>query len=403
MLNHGQNQAQNLSFAEMLELSFTEKEKYGLLFTPQEIFQQPATWLETFQIVKSNRKNIQEFLHDNGCNLDSPERLNITLIGAGTSDYIGRTLIGILKKHWKCQVEAVPSTDLLTEMDDLVADAPAHAKHLWISFSRSGDSFEGINVIEKALSKYPQIIHLIITCNKDGKMAELAEQYSNVFCLTLDKKVNDLGLAMTSSFTNMIVAGHCLAHLDNLDEYQKIVHTLSEIAAQRLPEIAETAQNAAKMDFTRICFLGSGTLKSVGAESGLKVMELTGGHFSVMSESFLGLRHGPLSWLNSQSLVVAFVSNDSEKSHLELGLIEELKRKNATKALLMILPHDDIDVRTDFSINLDIPEFLTDNYRPPLDILFAQCLGVFASLRCGLKPDSPSVDGKIQRVVSQIF
>lgn len=48
-------------------------------------------------------------------------------------------------------------------------------------------------------------------------------------------------------------------------------------------------------------------------------------------------------------------------------------------------------------------EWLDDNYRPPVDVLFAQCVGLFASLRRQLKLDAPSAHGKIQRVVSQII
>jgi len=131
---------------------------------------------------------------------------------------------------------------------------------------------------------------------------------------------------------------------------------------------------------------------------------LTAGHYSVMSESFLGLRHGPLSWLNHDSLVIGFLSNDADKLRIELGLLEELNRKGAAKNILAVLPRQDVNVSeyVDYKLILDIPEWLDDNYRPPVDVLFAQCLGLFASLRRQLKPDAPSADGKIQRVVSQI-
>lgn len=388
------------SLAEMLTLPFAEKELRGLLYTPQEIFQQPDTWHKTFQIVKNQQKDLQDFLNESG--LNENENLFISLIGAGTSDYVGRALVLLLRKTWKCRVEAVSSTDLLTDIDDFIADCPKNTRHLWISFSRSGDSFESVNVIENALEKYPQISHLVVTCNENGKMKKFCAENDNAFCLTLDKKVNDLGLAMTSSFTNMIVAGQCLAHINNLDEYEKVVKTLAVTATEKISEISETAQKIAAKNFTRICFLGSGALKSVSAESALKVMELTAGHFSVMAESFLGLRHGPLSWLNRETLVVGFLSNNVETLKIESGLIEELKRKNAAGSILTITPNKETKIQTDFQICLNLPEWFGDNYRPPIDILFAQCLGLFASLVCGLKPDSPSNDGKIQRVVSII-
>ncbi|MDQ3665774.1 MAG: SIS domain-containing protein [Acidobacteriota bacterium] len=404
-MNQSRQTVEPLSFAQILALPSTEKEARGLLHTPQEIHQQPSTWLETFQILKSRQRDLQEFLRESGLGGVCNERVGVCLIGAGTSDHIGSSLTALLKNEWKCHVEAIPSTDLLTEMDEFIASAPASTRHLWISFSRSGDSFEGVTVIQNALEKYPLIRHLIVTCNKNSRMAnEIARDKSNVFCLALDEKVNDLGLAMTGSFTNMVVAGHCLAHIFDLDEYQPILEALSQVGAERLPEIAELAEKTASIDYSRICFLGSGALKSVAKESALKVMELTAGHYSVMGESFLGLRHGPLSWLNHDSLVIGFLSNYADKLRIELGLLEELNKKGAAKNILAVMPQEDVNVSeyVDYKLILDIPEWLDDLYRPPVDVLFAQCLGLFASLRRRLKPDAPSADGKIQRVVSQI-
>ena len=43
-----------------------------------------------------------------------------------------------------------------------------------------------------------------------------------------------------------------------------------------------------------------------------------------------------------------------------------------------------------------------DEYRPPIDVMFGQTLGLFFSLRCGLKPDCPSPTGAIARVVQNV-
>jgi tagatose-6-phosphate ketose/aldose isomerase len=53
-----------------------------------------------------------------------------------------------------------------------------------------------------------------------------------------------------------------------------------------------------------------------------------------------------------------------------------------------------------FSPCLDL--HMADAYRPPVDALFGQLLGLFASLRQGLKPDTPSPNGAIRRVVSEV-
>ena len=45
---------------------------------------------------------------------------------------------------------------------------------------------------------------------------------------------------------------------------------------------------------------------------------------------------------------------------------------------------------------------MADAYRQPVDALFGQLPGLFASLRQGLKPDAPSPNGAISRVVSEV-
>lgn len=403
-MNVLKNAAESITLDEMLSLPDDEKAGLGLEHTPREISQQPQTWIGTFEILKSKRSEIGQFLAESGVAGPGDGQLSVVLIGAGTSDYVGRAVEALLRAEWRCSVRAVPSTDLMTEMDDLVAAAPVGTRHLWISFSRSGDSFEGVKVLGYALGKHPQIRHLIVTCNASGKMAaKIAPGRENVFCIELDDKVNDRGLAMTSSFTNMVVAGQCLAHITDLDRYEPIVRTLSDAAANFLSHAASMGQAMAHRDHIRICFLGSGPLKAAGDESALKVLEFTAGNYSTMSESFLGLRHGPLSWLDQDSLVVGFLSNSPEKRRVEIGLLDELNPRDIVADIVAVSPQASITVGSAGSIlPLGLPEWFDDNYRPPIDVLFAQCLGLFASVRRELKPDDPSADGRIRRVVSDI-
>jgi tagatose-6-phosphate ketose/aldose isomerase len=190
----------------LLELSSAERESLGLVHTLREILQQPQTWRETYQKLQQLSRPIEEFLSRAGVGGRHP--LNVLLVGAGTSDYIGKSVCALLQKEWSCNVQAVPSTDLLTNMEDHILP---EVDYLWISFSRSGDSSEGVAVLEDALSAHPRIKHLVVTCNQNGKMARLGNR-DNVLSLVLDDAVNDRGLAMTSSFSNMVIAAQALAH-----------------------------------------------------------------------------------------------------------------------------------------------------------------------------------------------
>ena len=107
-----------------MALPFSEKQERGLIYTPAEIEQQPATWPKTWQMFGEMRNELQRFLR-----AAHNERWTIFLIGAGTSDYIGRSLTGLLRRLWGTEVIAVASTDLLAGRDELVLKG---RNYLWV-------------------------------------------------------------------------------------------------------------------------------------------------------------------------------------------------------------------------------------------------------------------------------
>jgi tagatose-6-phosphate ketose/aldose isomerase len=379
----------------LLELSAAERESLGLAHTLREILQQPQTWRQTYRKVKQFSTEIEAFLTRAGVGAGRP--LNVLLVGAGTSDYVGKSVCALLQKEWSCNVQAVPSTDLLTNVEDHILP---DVDHLWISFSRSGDSSEGVAVLEQALAAHTLIKHLVVTCNENGQMARLGNR-DNVLSLVLDDAVNDRGLAMTSSYSNMVIAAQALAHIRTLDAYGAVVESLATSASAVLPAAASTCERLVDEGFSRVCFLGTGPLKAAAIESGLKVMELTGGRVIALTESFLGLRHGPLSAIDPDTLVVGFLSTNTRSRAFELDLVQEICEKKLTEKCLIVAPAADA---TSFKnkLCLGLPEAIADLYLPPLFVLVGQLLALSASLREGLRPDEPSPRGAISRVVSHV-
>jgi len=387
-------------YSKLLELSTAERESLGLVHTLREILQQPQTWRQTYQKVVRSAPRIEEFLTSAGLGADRSLPLHVLLVGAGTSDYIGKSVGALLQKEWNCSVQAVPSTDLLTNMDDHVLPDSAY---LWISFSRSGDSSEGVAVLEQALAKYPRIRHFIITCNQNGKMAQLGVR-ANLFSFVLDDEVNDRGLAMTSSFSNMVIVAQALAHFKEFAAYGPLVESLAMCGSRVLPVALNLCQRIVDEKFSRVCFLGTGPLKGAAIESGLKVMELTGGRVVGLTESFLGLRHGPLSAVDRDTLVVGFLSADRRRRAFELDLLQEIRDKKLTEKCLIVMPSAFANGLNALgnTLKLELPEEISDLYLPPLFVLVGQLLGLFASIREGLRPDEPSPNGTINRVVSAV-
>jgi tagatose-6-phosphate ketose/aldose isomerase len=394
----------------LLDLPEAEKRERGLEHTPGEIQQQPATWTKTYERCRARSAELQALLRGAGVGKaafmagpSSPNTaLTVYLVGAGTSDYAGRALAPLLRRQWGSDVWAIPSTTMLTDFNDFHL---AGRQYLWISFSRSGDSPEGVALLERALAQNPEIRHVVITCNARGRMAQLCARHADrALALVLDDAVNDRGLAMTSSFSNMLLAGQFVAHGEQPEAFGEMVRQMSETGAQFLPAAAEVAAAVTTLGCSRACFVGSGALRAVADESALKVVELSAGRVTTLAETPLGLRHGPMSSVDAQTLLVAYLSSEPRRRGYELDLLREIERKRLGRVRVAVTVQgvDDVSPLVDYCLALDCAPDFPDLYRPGLDVMLGQLIGLFASVRCGLKPDQPSPNGAITRVVQPI-
>lgn len=384
--------------SQMLNLAPAEKLSRGLEHTPHEIAQQPDTWAGTFRALESKLPEIQQFLTRSGIGAPADQRPIVFLIGAGTSDYIGHSLHHLLRARWQCEVLPVASTSLLTNFSDYILNGQ---RYLWISFSRSGDSPEGVAVLERAMAEHPNISHLLVSCNERGKMYLDMQGRENCLAITLDDAVNDRSLAMTSSFTNMVLTGQILAHAWSIEEYQPVLDSLVASGRALLPRAASLASELVRENYQQACFVGSGLLAGTAKESALKVLELTAGKVQTMSQATLALRHGPMAALQHHTLFVSLVSSQLQRRKYEIDLLREIGAKElvATRVAVSLDNPESLQADAEKILTPGIDAAVADSYRPVLDVLFAQLLGLFASLHHGLKPDHPSPSGAISRVV----
>ena len=119
-----------------------------------------------------------------------------------------------------------------------------------------------------------------------------------------------------------------------------------------------------------------------------------------MCETYLGLRHGPLSYLREDTVTLCFVSADEQARLYEADLLGELREKCLGR-LVGIVPAGTSADLFDETVPA-LASDLADSLRGPFEILFAQLLAYHLSLRFGLDPDNPSPDGVINRVVQGV-
>ena len=314
------------------------------------------------------------------------ERSSRFVTGAGSSAFAASSVASA----WRRSI-AVPTTDLLVDPDRYLRDID-----VVISLARSGDSPESVAVVDLIRHTRPEILQLAITCNADGALA----RSGLTGLIVLDPRTNDRSLVMTSSFSNMVLAGLRLAEVDDL-----LVSLEQAITSMHLllAAIEEKCRHVAARTNDRIVILASSPLLGWAAEAGLKVLEMTGGRFPMIAETYLGLRHGPMSFVRRDTLVVCLLSRDPLRRLYEIDLIRELRSKMLGYLVGITEPvqyfgSGEQDGLFDEIIPAIAPQ-APDIVRTPFEIVIPQLLGYHLSLSVGLNPDNPSPSGVINRVV----
>jgi tagatose-6-phosphate ketose/aldose isomerase len=370
-------------------------EALGVVHTLREILQQPRVWLDTFDRVRENRAPLVRLLQRSGLYGARPPE--IVLIGAGSSDFVAQLVAPAFRSRFRTATHVLPSTDLLTQTASLLLP---RNRYLFVWFTRSGTTPEALELVHELERHCAPGRHLLITCNAQGELARRLPSARSQ-CLMLPDAVNDRGLAMTSSFTSMALAGLLLA-LGPLE--LEAVAMLSRAAERLFDRAADDLANLARRRDSSVCFLGSGSLKAAAGECSLKLLELSSGRVKTRFDSFLGVRHGPLASLDRNSALVGFLSRSPAERLYELELVREVRHKALAGPIALVTPEPEprAHALADLCVDLELPRELPEPLRPLLDVIIGQQLALFSSLAHGIRPDTPSESGAVARVVTRI-
>ncbi len=368
----------------------------GGLHTAKEISSQPEMWVETYNRLFKEKDQIAKFIG----NFLQDENPYVILTGAGTSAFIGEALVGAYQREWGITSRAIATTDIITHPGDyFIRSRPT----LLISFARSGDSPESLATVELAKKHCDKLYILNITCNKDGELAAKTGS-SNSYVFLLPEETNDRSLAMTSSYTSMLLAGLLVLNINNVDSMQPLVSKLAGYGNYIIDKYLPDLNGLAKTNIERMVFLGSGPLMGAAHESHLKVQELTDGRVVCKYDSFLGFRHGPRAVVNDSTVVVYLMSNNPFVRKYELDLIKSVSETGIGFKFIAIGANIDAkELGIDLAVNYpESAEGVPDEFLPVIYVLPAQIIGFYKSLSLGLSPDSPSNSGSISRVVQGV-
>lgn len=377
--------------AELLGRSDEEQQRLGYFHTIREICQQPWTWLRTCERMLASADVLKEQLK--GIH-------SLALTGSGSSEYAAECVRFPLQTAFGIPTESISGGALLMYGGKAL---PPGRPGVLVSVARSGDSPESGGVVELLLGTEPQIRHIVVTCNEQGRLARAWHGTKNVRVITLPSETLDKSLVMTSSFTNLVLAVRFLGMLERANEYRTLCEKLSQIASELIRSKIDALARIAAADFRRAVFLGSGSRFAASREAALKMLELTSGRVTTVCETYLGFRHGPMSYVCEDTLVVCHLSSDRTIRAYELDLLGELDRKRL--GLLKVIVGENIPDSAlrngDEVIECRGLSDVGENDDLAIHVVVAQLLAFFRCLEEGLHPDSPSEEGIINRVVEK--
>lgn len=383
----------------MFKFTDAQLSDLGAAITTREIGQQPTMWQEVMDNYVRDKYKIDHYLAEIAKKHD---RIKVIFTGAGTSAFVGETVLPYLlekvdEKKW--ELSSVATTDILSNP---TAYFKKNVATLLVSFARSGNSPESIATVELGQKLITDFYQLTITCAKEGKLAQKAQYDQQNLLLLQPAQSNDKGFAMTSSYTCMLLM--TLLVFDTIDiEHKKALVDIARGAAADLIVREDEISHMMGEDFNRVVYLGSGSLASLTREASLKILELTAGKIATLFDSSLGFRHGPKSFVNEETLIFVFTSNDAYTRRYDLDICNEVKGDQVAKNVYQITTNSVDECAGNRYLYPSLTQKLPDAYLALPYIVFAQMVSVMAAIKVSNTPDTPSASGTVNRVVKGVI
>lgn len=359
--------------------------------TLREILQQPETWLATAQ-------QLAAFVRGDAWREMIDASSSIVLTGSGSSHYVGEVLCNGLQRAIGKPVLAIPAGTLLTHWRGSLPEGA-----VLVSFARSGDSPESLAVAQVVQAGMHGCRHLALTCNAHGRLAMHYREQPGAMAVVLDARTNDRSLVMTSSFTNLTLAGRALAFHKDAAPYLRAAAQAASLCEGLIERYGDAIEAFAASHIDDVCYLGSGAHYGAARESALKMLEMTGGEVRTFAETFLGLRHGPMSAVRRDTVLVAFISGEPQVREYELHLLREMERKALGTRRILVGEGLSREFAGADDLVIDLPGLnaLGDDDAALICAVAGQLFAFFRCLHSGHQPDAPS-QGVLTRVVECI-
>lgn len=324
-------------------------------YTYNEIKTQTTAWQQALDVVKAS---------------PTPQAGDYDLViftGCGSTYYLSLAAAALYVELTGRSAQAISGGELLLNPQTVIPQTSM--RYLLVAISRSGTTTETVRAVEKF--KNEKRGDVVVITNYNETLSSMAD-----FNFVIDKGQEE-SVAQTRSFASMYVAvtalcakmagrGDLAAAMERLPEVGNSVIGKYEAWAKRIGE---------NLAFDRFYFLGSGIRYGLASEANLKMKEMTLTHSEPFH--FLEFRHGPMSMVNHNTVVVGLLS-EVNRLH-EAKVLETMRSFGGTVASVG-------EKEADVCFESNIPE----EVRGVLYLPVLQLMSFHRSLAKGLNPDRPN-------------
>jgi len=302
----------------------------------------------------------------NAVSLPAARQYNqVVFTGCGSTYYLSLVAAALYQELTGCTARAIAGGELLLNPQTVLTDG----KTLLVAVSRSGTTTETVKAVEKF--KAEKRGEVVVISNYDEMLSRLA----NVNIVI--SKGQEESIAQTRSFASMFVAASTFcARMSGREDLVELMGRLPEVGDSLIKNYEAFAKEIGEnLDFDRFYYLGSGIRYGLACEANLKMKEMTLTHSEPFH--FLEFRHGPMSMVNENALLVGLLS-DANRIH-EVKVLSEMKTLGARVATLG-------EKEADVVFESGIPESI----RGVLYLPVLQQMAFYRSIAKGLNPDRPN-------------
>ena len=322
--------------------------------TYREIKSQTEAWAQALELAKAVSLP------------DAAQYEQVIFTGCGSTYYLSLAAAALYQELTGRVARAVPASELLLNPQIVVQD---NISQLLVAISRSGTTTETVRAVEKfKAGKHGNVVAI---SNYNEALSHLADVK-----IVIDKGQEE-SMAQTRSFASMFVAVSVFCvRMAGQDDLLEPMNKLPQAGDWLIDKYESFAKELGEnLDFDRFYFLGSGIRYGLACEANLKMKEMTLTHSEPFH--FLEFRHGPMSMVNGNTVVVGMLS-DANRFH-EARVLAEMKMLGAAVA---VLGESDADVE----LESQIPE----SVRAVLYLPVLQLMAFHRAVAKGLNPDRPN-------------